>query len=379
MKYRQLGRTGKRVSALGFGTMRLPTRGSDAEIDEPEAIGMLRYAVDHGVNYVDTAYGYHGGNSEVVVGKALDGGYREKVFLATKSPIWKVDQPGDFDRFLHQQLARLQTDHIDFYLLHCLQKKSWPKMRDLGVLEWAEKVRSSGQIGEFGFSFHDSYEAFTEIVDGHDWSFCQIQYNFAGEDVQAGTRGLKYAAEQGLAVIIMEPLFGGTLASPPQPVWEIWNGSAREHRPADLALRWLWDQPEVSLVLSGMSTLEQVKQNLESACRSGVGWLDEEESEMIRRVRRKYRELSPIPCTKCGYCMPCPRGVNVPINFELYNHATVFKGSSMTLCRNLYNSLPTAERAEACEACGTCEEQCPQQIKIGQLMARVHQEFAPAP
>lgn len=374
MQYRKFGRTGKDVSALGFGAMRLPTKGSESEIDEPAAIEMIRYAVDQGVNYIDTAYVYHGGNSEVVVGKALEDGYRDKVFLATKSPIFLVEKAGDFDRFLDQQLSRLQTSHIDFYLLHCLQARFWPKMQDLGVFDWAQRAQADGRIGEFGFSFHDSCEVFKQVVDAYDWSFCQIQYNLVNEDVQAGTEGLKYAAGKGLAVVIMEPLFGGTLANPPQPVKELWQES--KNRPADLALRWLWDRPEVSLVLSGMSTLEQVRQNIESARSSSIGGLDDQERELLQRVQRKYQELSPVPCTKCGYCLPCPNGVNIPLNFELFNNATLFKGSSKTLCRNLYAGLPESERAQACEQCGTCEERCPQGIEIGKLMKQVAEQFS---
>jgi len=244
----------------------------------------------------------------------------------------------------------------------------------LGVFDWAERARADGRIGRFGFSFHDSFEVFREIVEGYDWSFCQIQYNLVAEDVQAGTRGLELAAQKGLAVIVMEPLFGGTLANPPQPVREIWQASRQQ--PADVALRWLWDKPEVSLVLSGMSTLEQVKQNIATACDSGVGQLDEEARELVRRVQARYAELSPVPCTKCGYCLPCPNGVNIPLNFELFNNATVFQGSSTALCRNLYNGLAESERAGACQACGQCEERCPQDIKIGELMEKVAQRFA---
>jgi len=376
MKYRTFGGTGRQVSALGFGAMRLPTMGEDADIDEPAAIEMLRYAIDHGVNYIDTAYPYHGGNSELVVAKALHDGYRQKVALATKLPIWKVEKSEDFDRFLDEQLDKLQTSQVDFYLLHSLQAKSWPKLRDLGVLPWAERARADGRIGHFGFSFHDSYNAFQEIVDACDWSFCQIQYNYVSEEVQAGTAGLKYAAEKGLAVIVMEPLFGGTLANPPQPVQDVFDRAARRRSPTDLALQWLWNQPEVSLVLSGMSTLEQVRQNIESACRSGIGSVTEEDLQLLARARDKYQELSPVPCTKCGYCMPCPNGVDIPVNLELLNHATVFQGSSAGLCRNLYCSLPESQRASACVACGECEENCPQQIPIGETMARVDQAFA---
>ncbi len=373
MQYREFGRTGKRVSALGFGAMRFPTLGKESEIDEPAVTEMLRYAIDQGVNYIDTAYVYHGGNSEVAVGKALEGGYRDKVYLATKSPIFHVEKSSDFDRFLDEQLVRLQTGHIDFYLLHCLQGRFWPKMLELDVFGWAERARNDGRIGQFGFSFHDSLDVFKQIVDAYDWAFCQIQYNCVNEDVQAGTEGLKYAARKGLAVVIMEPLFGGTLANPPQPVREIWQQSPV--RPADLALRWVWDHPEVSLVLSGMNTLEQVRQNIESVCRSSVDGLEDEERALIRRVQEKYRELSPIPCTKCGYCLPCPSGVNIPLNFELYNSAALFQGSSQVLCRNLYLGLAESEQAQACQKCGTCQERCPQGIEIGRLMEEVARQF----
>ena len=236
MQYRKFGRLPIEVSALGFGCMRLPTLGAETEIDEPAAIKMLRNAIDQGVNYVDTAYPYHGGKSEMVVGKALQDGYRERVHLATKSPVWLVNKQEDFDRFLNEQLSRLQTDHIDFYLLHNLQKKLWPKMLELEAFRWAEKAKADGRIGEFGFSFHDSYDVFVEIVDAYDWPFCQIQYNYTNQDVQAGTKGLKYAAQKGLAVIVMEPLFGGTLAHPPPPVQEIWNSLGENRYPADLRL-----------------------------------------------------------------------------------------------------------------------------------------------
>jgi predicted aldo/keto reductase-like oxidoreductase len=355
--------------------MRLPTLGKEADVNEPAAIEMIRYAVDHGVNYVDTAYVYHGGNGETAVGKALADGYRQKVHLATKLPIWNVQKRSDCDRLFDEQLAHLQTDHIDFYLLHCLDKSVWPKLRDLGVPQWAEEVRSRGRIGHLGFSFHDSYDVFVEIVDAFDWSFCQIQHNFCNEEVQAGAKGLKYAAAQGLGVIIMEPLFGGTLANPPPTVREIWNKGNPALSPAEVALRWLWNKPEVSLVLSGMSTLEQVRQNVESAGRSGVGCLTEEESRLIGLVQAEYKRLSPIPCTKCGYCSPCPHGVDIPVNFELYNNATVFQGNSITLSRNLYSFLPETERASACVECGTCEERCPQGIEIGKLMQKVREQF----
>lgn len=375
MNTRKLGKTNVTVSALGFGTMRLPIKGSEAEVDEPLAIEMLRRAIDRGVNYVDTAYPYHAGNSEFVVGKALADGYREKVHLATKLPTWLVNAPEDFDRFLDEQLSRLRTQHVEFYFLHCLQKHVWLKMRDLGVLDWAQRAQADGRIGRLGFSFHDGFEAFKEIVDAYDWSFCQIQYNYVNEEVQAGTRGLKYAAEKGLGVIVMEPLFGGALANRPDPVRAVWDAVGPEYAPVDLALQWLWNKPEVSLVLSGMSTMEQVEQNLASASRSGVGSLGEHALGLIARVQHEYQQLSAIPCTRCRYCMPCPQGVDIPVNFELYNNATLFKGSPTALCKNLYMFLPASQRASACVQCGACEARCPQQIAIPEKLQAVQKQF----
>jgi predicted aldo/keto reductase-like oxidoreductase len=218
-----------------------------------------------------------------------------------------------------------------------------------------------------------------EIVDAYDWSFCQIQYNFVNEDVQAGRQGLQYAASKGLGVIVMEPLFGGTLANPPPTVQQIWDAAGPQMQPVDLALRWVWNQPEVAMALSGMNTLEQVQQNVASAVRAGVDTLTPAEHALLDRVRDEYQRLAPIPCTKCGYCLPCPSGVNIPFDFELYNQAAVYQGSSRLLCRNLYVSLPESERAAACEQCGTCEDRCPQQLAIRELLARVDRHFAEAP
>jgi uncharacterized protein len=375
MQYRTLGKTNVTVSALGFGAMRLPTLGSEERVDEPATGDLLRYAIDHGVNYVDTAYVYHGGQGEGAVGRALSGGYREQVHLATKLPVWSVQSLADCDRIFDEQRTRLRTDRIDCYLLHCLTAKSWFTMRALGVLNWAERQRAAGRIGHIGFSFHDRYEAFVEIVDGYDWDFCQIQYNYVCHDVQAGTRGLKYAASKGLGVIVMEPLFGGSLASPPPAVQRIWDEAPERCRPVDVALRWVWNEPGVSLVLSGMNALTQLQENLASADRSAVGSLTSAEAALIVKAQRAYQRLTPIPCTKCGYCLPCPHGVNIPDNLELFNQATVFPGRSAVLCRNLYLLLPEDQRASACAGCGTCEERCPQQIPIRQELARVQEQF----
>jgi predicted aldo/keto reductase-like oxidoreductase len=375
MKYRKLGPLDVEVSALGFGAMRLPTVNDGKDVDEPKTVEMIRRAIDEGVNYVDSAWPYHGGQSETAVGAALTDGYRQRVYVATKLPVWDVKQLDDCDRFLDEQLRRLRTDRIDFYLLHCLNQQRWPAMRDLGVLDWAERARSDGRIGEIGFSYHDSLDVFREVVDAYDWSLCQIQYNYVCEDVQAGTAGLKYAAEKGLAVVTMEPLFGGTLAAPPEPVRAILDEAPAQHSPVELALRWLWNQPEVSLVLSGMSTMDQVRDNVATAGRSEVGSMSADELSLVARMAQCYRELAPIPCTKCRYCCPCPNGVNIPGNFELYNNATVQRGGSFGLCKNLYIQQPEDQRAAACVQCGECEPKCPQGIGIGDWMTRVDEKF----
>ncbi|MCE5259092.1 MAG: aldo/keto reductase [Chloroflexi bacterium] len=375
MKYRSFGNTGIQVSALGFGCMRLPTLGKYEEINEPEAISMIRKAVDAGVNYVDTAYGYHGGNSERVVGKALADGYRDKVYLATKLPVWLCNKPEDFDRLLNEQLERLHTDHIDFYLLHSLNKDSWHKVEPMGVIPWAEGALADGRIRHLGFSFHDDLATFKSIVDYYDkWSFCQIQYNYLNETVQAGTEGLHYAAKRGMAVVVMEPLLGGRLANPPQQVQELWRTAAHKRTPVNWALQWLWNQPEVSLCLSGMSTMGQVEQNLTYADESGVGTLQAGELELVSSVRDRYNELCPVPCTACQYCMPCPNGVDIPGNFAIFNDGSMY--NELEQSRNRYARMQADKRASECIACRECESKCPQHIPISEWMPFVQAVLA---
>jgi predicted aldo/keto reductase-like oxidoreductase len=380
MEYRPFGRLGFKVSALGFGCMRLPVRGGRNDVDEAAAVEMIRFAIDQGVNYVDTAQPYHGGASERVVGLALEGGYRSRAAVATKMPVWLVEKPADFDRLFDEQCERLRMSRVEFYLLHDLRATRWKKMLDLGAIPWLERQRAAGRIGEIGFSFHDKYEVLREILDGYGgWTFCQIQYNFIGEDVQAGTKGLKLAAERGLGVVVMEPLLGGALANPPPPIRKLWDESPGRPDPADIALRWLWNRPEVSVVLSGMSTLDQVKRNLASACAAGVGRMGTAELDVVARVRDAYQALHPIPCTQCGYCVPCPHGVAIPDTLELYNIGLTFGGNALSLYRALYGNMPAEQNASACEACGECEPKCPQQIPITQWMPRVHEELSKKP
>jgi len=372
MQYRKFGKLSDwKPSALGFGCMRFPTLGNYETIDEPEAIRMLRHGIDSGINYVDTAYGYHGGHSETVVGRALKDGYREKVRLATKLPSWHVETAADFDRLLNEQLSRLQTERIDFYLLHSLSSDSWHKIRDLGVLKWAEGVQKAGKIGHLGFSFHDKLGVFKEIVDAYDrWTFCQIQYNYMNEKDQAGTEGLQYAAGKGLAVVIMEPLLGGSLVSPPPQVQAIWEEGPLKRSGAEWALQWLWSKPEVSVVLSGMSAMQQVVENVESAGRSRLGLLTPQELELVGQARDTYAKIKPIPCTGCEYCMPCPQGVNIPRNFAIYNSGYTYNTPDSS--REEYNqSMAETERASLCIQCRQCETKCPQHIEISDWMPKV--------
>lgn len=372
MNYRKFGKQDWQVSALGFGCMRLPViNGEDKAIDIPEATRLVRHAIDQGVNYIDTAFPYHGGKSEGFVGAALKGGYRQKVRLATKMPTWLIGSYADFDLYLNRQLKRLKTDTIDFYLLHALFTARWNKMRDLGVREWAEKAIASGRIRAIGFSFHDTLPVFKQIIDEYDkWDFCQIQYNYLDIERQAGTAGLKYAASKGLAMVIMEPLLGGNLARPPVPVAEVFRKADFERTPADWALQWLWDQPEVSVVLSGMSTYDQVDGNLTSAGRSKIGEMSTAQQAVIRQARTVFENIGVISCTKCLYCQPCPNGVLIPQIFELFNSGVV--AQQMWVSHTLYNKLESSSRATSCIDCGECEEKCPQGIPISDWMPYLH-------
>lgn len=378
MQYRKFGRLNFQVSALGFGAMRLPT--VEEKINESEAIKMIRYAVDHGVNYIDTAYPYHEGASEGLVGRALSEGYREKVKLATKLPGWKVESAGDFDRFLNEQLERLDVKTVDFYLLHSLNKESWPKLRDLGVLKWLERAVNDGRIRYPGFSFHDNCDTFKEIVDAFDWPMCLIQYNYMDVENQAGIEGLRYAAGKGIAVAVMEPLLGGNLVAPPAAVQAIWDRAPINRTPVEWALQWLWNQPEVSTVLSGMSAMEQVRENIGYAAASGAGILTPAELDLVDEVRTAYTSLSAIPCSDCRYCMPCPHNVNIPHNLTNYNDG--IKYDKHEASRKHYRWLEKAYkkgnlakdiRAAQCVSCGECEPKCPQKIPISNWMPVIHE------
>lgn len=366
MIYRPLA--GEQVSQLGFGAMRLPQH--NGTVNEAEAIRMIRHAIDNGINYVDTAWVYHDGISEIVVGKALQDGYRQKTFVATKSPIWLIQKPEDFDDFLDKQLAKLQTDHIDYYLLHALNAGTWDICKKFDAIGFCERAKQSGKIRHFGFSFHDDSAVFTPIINHYPWEFCQIQYNFLDRGYQAGQAGLERARAQGTDIVVMEPLRGGNLAGPiPTGVQKLYDSQSVKRSAVDWALRWIWNQPTIGTVLSGMSTMEQLVENLQLADQIQAGKMTTTELQMMDQAELEYRRLIKVNCTACKYCLPCPAGVDIPRNFSVYNNFFMFEQSAAAKAG--YTWVPAAERADQCVDCGQCEELCPQHIAIRQELKQV--------
>jgi predicted aldo/keto reductase-like oxidoreductase len=383
MQYRKLKNTGEKVSVLGFGAMRLPIiDGDTTKIDEPKATEMIRHAIDSGINYVDTAWPYHGsgmgnpGMSEPFVGKVLKDGYREKVFLATKLPTWLVDSREKMDELLNLQLERLQTDYIDFYLVHTLNKKTWANVQQLGIIDFLEKAKADGKIKHIGFSFHDDPETFKKIVDDYEWEFCQIQYNYLDTDYQAGKEGLHYAYEKGLDIIIMEPLRGGSLVNnlPPE-IEELYKNASTQRSAVDWALSWLWNQKEVGTVLSGMSDMAQLVDNIQIADRGIVDSFTDQENTIMDKVQSIFKSKMKIDCTKCRYCMPCPAGVEIPEIFSVYNKGHIM--GNIDSAKFMYNALFNEKtNTLACIECGKCESHCPQGIEIIKNLKVVHEELA---
>ena len=380
MLFRKMPKNGDELSILGFGCMRLPVK--DGSIDEERAMAQVRFAIDQGVNYIDTAWTYHAGESENFLGRALRDGYRERVKLATKLPSYLVKTREDMDMFLDTQLGKLQTDHLDYYLLHNLTGPLWDSIDVLGVRSFLDSAKTDGRIVNAGFSFHGLPSDFNRIVDAYDWDFCLIQYNYLDEENQAGTRGLEYAASKGMGVFVMEPLRGGNLGIPEAPpaIQEIWNEASLSRTPAEWALRWVWNRPEVKVVLSGMNEEAHIKENLGIAEEARPGSLSAGELALVKRAAGKYREIMKVNCTGCGYCTPCPAGVNIPAAFEVYNKMHLF-GNFQEGKMNYVIKLSGIVRkgvtsyASQCVECGQCLEKCPQSLDIPTLLKDVVAEL----
>lgn len=390
MKYRKMGSLGWEVSALGFGAMRFPVD-QKLRIIEDEAIQMIRYAIDHGVNYIDTAYPYHGGRSEVILGKALQDGYREKVHLTTKLPIWLVRRKPHFERYFKRQLERLQSNP-DIYLFHGLNKQRFKKVQDLNLIENMENARDTGLIKHIGFSFHDSFDVFKDIIDSYQWDCCQIQLNYLDINYQAGLKGLRYAGVKNIAVIIMEPIRGGKLAIPDNDleskplIKNVLESSSVQRTMADWALQFLWNQKHVSVVLSGMSTRQQVVENVESANNSGINTLTGPELKTIADLRDAYNKYVVVLCTRCGYCIPCPNGVSIPSVLGVLNEIAYWGDRARMGYNQMVKTPEDLERRRAsgedvegaatlCTQCGECLEKCPQQIEIPDMMEKANSIF----
>ena len=370
MEYRKLDKLGIETSLLGFGCMRFPT--IEGEIDEEEEEKMIDRAIKGGVNYIDTAYPYHNGKSEPFVGRVLQKYPRDSYYLATKLPCWGINTLEDAKRLLQEQLDRLQTDHIDFYLMHAMNRDLFRKMAGLGVVDYLEQMKQEGRIRFLGFSFHDGYDAFEEIITYRDWDFCQIQYNYMDTDEQAGDRGYALTEKLGIPVIIMEPIKGGSLAKLPAGI----HSMLEELRPGDSdarwALNWVASHPNVKVILSGMSSMEQTEQNLETF--SDFKALTPEEMKRVQEVAAAMRARVMNGCTGCRYCMPCPAGVNIPKNFSVWNTYHIYENQGQ-LDWQYHHELREEEKAHNCIMCGKCEKACPQQLHIRDDLARMDQEM----
>ena len=378
MQYR-LDKYGNKISILGYGCMRFTN--TAGKIDIPKTQEEIKTAIEHGINYYDTAYMYPG--SEAALGTILKTlNARDKVYIATKLPHYMVKKASDFDKFFLEELARLQTDHVDYYLIHMLTNaESWERLCGLGIREWIDQKKQEGKIRQIGFSFHGGTESFLKILDAYDWEFCQIQYNYVDEHSQAGVKGLKYAAEKGIPVVIMEPLRGGRLADKlPEAAYEVFEKYPVKRSPAAWGFRWLWNQPEVTCVLSGMNSLQMLQDNLETADSIHEGELTEEEMQVYRKVVDIINAKVKVPCTGCRYCMPCPRGVDIPGCFAAYNHGssdgfmTGFKEYIMCMVlRQNYTGVSN------CIECGKCEQHCPQGIEIRKELKNIKRKYENPP
>ncbi|MFO7612334.1 MAG: aldo/keto reductase [Clostridia bacterium] len=384
MQYRTMPGSSEKLSVLGFGCMRLASRGKMGilnSIDTEKASEQIKYAIENGVNYLDTAYPYHRGNSESFLGDyVLREGYREKVNIATKLPCFTISKKEKIEEIFTRQMKKLRVDCIDYYLLHSLNGSAWDKMLALDIKGFMDRIRRDGRIRKIGFSFHGTLAAFKRIVDEYNWDFVQIQYNIIDEHFQAGIRGIEYASEHGLGVIIMEPLKGGILAGRiPSAIRTIYDSSNTGWTPAEWAFRWVYDNPAVTMVLSGMNEDRHIQENLRIAADALPGSLSRHEIDVISRVRQKYLELMQVSCTGCGYCLPCPAGINIPGVFRDLNNYHMFGKFEAKLYHMAYSGIMTDDYsphwASSCIDCGKCEEACPQGIKVRNELLKVRRDL----
>lgn len=376
MEKRKMEKLGIETSLLGFGCMRFPVT-AGGKIDESLAEKMMDQAIAAGVNYIDTAYPYHGGESETFVGKVLKKYDRNSFYLATKLPCWKVNKIEDVDTIFQEQLGKLQTEYIDFYLLHALDKERFHKMVELGTVKKLEELKAQGKIKYLGFSFHDSYDVFEEIVNYRDWDFCQIQLNYMDanereEFQQAGMKGYRLTEEKGIPLVIMEPVKGGSLAAFPEDITAKYRALDPEASVASFALRWVGSLPNVKVILSGMSTMEQVEDNLKTF--SDFKPLSEKERQTIDEVVALINSRIQNGCTGCSYCMPCPAGVDIPRNFRIWNVYHMYRNYNMVKDR-WENGLAEENKAKNCIKCGKCEKVCPQKLSIREDLERVQADL----
>ena len=371
MEKRKLEKLGIETSLLGFGCMRFPVT-ADGMINEPEAEKMLDLAIKSGVNYIDTAYPYHSGLSEPFVGRVLEKYDRNSFYLATKLPVWLVNGPEDIDRIFAEQLQRLRTDHIDFYLMHALDRERWEKMLEIGCVERLEELKARGKIRYLGFSFHDSYEVFEEILNYREWDFCQIQLNYMDANEQAGLKGYELTARKNIPLVVMEPVKGGSLASFAEDITEKFNRARPQASAASFALRWVGTLPNVKVILSGMSTMEQLEDNLHTF--QAFEPLSEQEKQTIDEIVTILNSRVQNGCTGCRYCMPCPAGVNIPGCFKAWNTYHMYQNYNMV--KGAWErEIGEAHQAKNCIKCGKCEQQCPQKISIREDLEKVQADL----
>lgn len=372
------GKLGFDVSRLGMGCMRLPTMQKDGKtvIDREAAISMIRSGIDQGINYVDTAYPYHDGESEIVVGQALKDGYREQVKLATKLPIWLVKEEKDMNRLLDEQLKKLDVPYVDFYLLHAMNKDRMELMRSLNYKKFFQEALSDGRIRHAAFSFHDDKDCFLDILHDYDnWSMAQIQYNYLDDDKQATEEGLKAAGKAGVPLVIMEPLRGGALANPPADVQQLMEGYEVNRSAVEWAFSYVANYAEVATILSGMSNQQQLDENIRIFDSLTVGGLTDADKAFVKQIKETYLARVPIGCTGCRYCVPCPNDVKIPSVFHAYNENAML-GQDWKHNWNYGNLVKDGADASKCVGCGACEAQCPQSLPIIELLSRIDGEYA---